>query len=88
MKALAVEALLIWLIVGILAGYLVGEILPNYGFGHEGNILVGMLGALIAGYFFPRLHWFPGAEYVGYVLSATGGAILLLFVIQYIRVRL
>ena len=85
MTVLAVEAFLIWLIVGILAGYLVGEILPNFGVGLEGNILVGMLGALTAGYFVPRLQLFPGAKFLGYILSATGGVILLLFVIQYIR---
>ena len=62
MTILSVEAILIWLIVGILAGYIVGEILPAYGFGLEGNILVGLLGGLIGGVLSPQVHWFPGAN--------------------------
>jgi uncharacterized membrane protein YeaQ/YmgE (transglycosylase-associated protein family) len=42
--------LLAWLIVGLIAGWLAGEVMKGSGYGPLGNILVGILGALVGGF--------------------------------------
>lgn len=82
---LVVIGLLIWLVIGILAGYIAGELVPGYGLGLEGNILVGMLGAVVQGALSPRMTLFPGSEYVGYLLGATLGAVAFLLLIWLLK---
>ena len=54
-EAIMVEGLLVWLIVGAIAGWLAGLIVKGYGFGLIGNIVVGIIGAVIAGWLLPKL---------------------------------
>ena len=49
-----VESLIAWLIVGAIAGWLAGLIVKGFGFGLVGNIVVGIIGAVIAGWLLPR----------------------------------
>ena len=53
------------------------------GFGLVGNIIVGIAGALVAGFLLPNL--IPIGGIPGQIISATIGAIILLFVISLIR---
>ncbi|HED24360.1 MAG TPA: GlsB/YeaQ/YmgE family stress response membrane protein, partial [Firmicutes bacterium] len=46
--------ILTWLIVGIIAGWLAGKVMKGRGFGLIGNIIVGIVGALVGG-------WLAGA---------------------------
>ena len=52
---MAVEAILIILLVGAVAGWLAGLIVRGMGFGLIGNIVVGIVGAFIAGWLLPRI---------------------------------
>jgi len=79
------EALLILLIVGAIAGFLAGLIVKGYGFGLVGNIVVGIVGAVLAGWLLPRLGFFPGADIGGRIISATIGAVVLLLLIGFVR---
>jgi uncharacterized membrane protein YeaQ/YmgE (transglycosylase-associated protein family) len=45
---MTIEALLIRLIIGVIAGYLAGVIVTGYGFRVVGNVVVGIVGAFIA----------------------------------------
>ena len=78
-------ALVVWLIVGALAGWIAGVVVKGGGFGLIGNIVVGILGSIVAGYLFPVLGIHLGSELVGSVLHAAIGAIILLFVLSLIR---
>lgn len=49
------ESLLVFIIIGAIAGWLAGLIVKGFGLGLVGNIVVGIVGALIAGWLFPRL---------------------------------
>jgi uncharacterized membrane protein YeaQ/YmgE (transglycosylase-associated protein family) len=49
------ESLLVILIVGIVAGWLAGQIVRGAGFGLIGDLLVGVIGAFLASYLFPSL---------------------------------
>lgn len=75
-------ALIIWLVIGGVAGWLAGIIMKGGSFGLVGNIIVGIIGAAIAGYLLPRLGIFIGGGAVAQVINAVIGACLLLFVLR------
>ena len=77
--------LIIWLIVGGVAGWLAGLIVRGYGFGLLGNIIVGIVGALIAGWLLPRLGIVIGGGTLGEIINAVIGAVILLLIIGLIR---
>ncbi len=77
--------LLIFLLVGAIAGWLAGLIVRGFGFGLIGNIVVGIIGALVAGYLFPRLGVGVPAGMIGEILSAAVGAVIVLVIIGLIR---
>ena len=82
---MTLEALVIWLIVGAVAGWIAGTVVRGGGFGLVGDIVVGIIGSLIAGWLFPRigLHLFAG--FIGSIVDAAVGAIILLLVLRLIR---
>jgi uncharacterized membrane protein YeaQ/YmgE (transglycosylase-associated protein family) len=82
---MAIESVIVWLIIGAVAGFLAGLLVTGYGFGTVGNIVVGILGAIVGGALLPRLGLFTGGDVVGQVVSATLGAVLLLFLIGLVR---
>jgi uncharacterized membrane protein YeaQ/YmgE (transglycosylase-associated protein family) len=80
-----VEALLILLLIGAVAGFLAGVIVKGYGFGVVGNVVVGIVGAVLGGWLLPQLGLFPGGNVTGQIISATAGAIVLLVLISFVR---
>ena len=78
-------ALVIWLLIGAIAGWLAGQIMGGGGFGLVGDIIVGIIGAFIAGELFPRLGFALGGGVVGTIIAAAIGACLLLFVVRLVR---
>jgi len=81
------EAFIVWLLIGAVAGWLAGQIVRGFGFGLIGNIVVGIVGALIAGWLLPRLGIVVGSGFVGAVVHATIGAVILLVIVGLIRRR-
>ncbi len=82
---MALETLLIWLVVGAIAGWLAGLIVKGYGFGLIGNIVVGIIGAVIAGWLFPKLNIPLGTGWVGAIVSSAIGAVILLVIVGLFR---
>ncbi|HWD29462.1 MAG TPA: GlsB/YeaQ/YmgE family stress response membrane protein [Rhizomicrobium sp.] len=80
-----VETLLIWLIVGAVAGWLSGVIVRGGGFGLLGDIVVGILGAFVGGWLLPKLGVHLGVGIVAIIASATIGAVVLLLVLRLVR---
>jgi len=76
-----VSSLLVFLIVGAVAGWLAGQIMRGYGFGLVGNIVVGVIGAFLAGFLLPKLGIAIGGGIIAAIIDALIGAIILLFVI-------
>jgi uncharacterized membrane protein YeaQ/YmgE (transglycosylase-associated protein family) len=72
-------AIIIMLAIGAAAGWLAGLVYSGAGFGLIGNIIVGILGAIIAGILLPNFFSFD--TIVGQIVSAAIGAIILLFII-------
>ena len=79
------QALIVWLIIGAIAGWLAGLIMDGGGFGLVGNIIVGIIGAFIAGWLFPFLGLRLGGGIVGEIIAAAIGAIILLFIARLVR---
>lgn len=81
---MTIEALIIWLIVGAVAGWLAGQIVKGHGFGLVGNIVVGIVGAFLAGWLLPGLG-LGLSGIVGSIVYAALGAIILLLLIGLIK---
>jgi uncharacterized membrane protein YeaQ/YmgE (transglycosylase-associated protein family) len=82
---MSLEALIIWLIVGALAGWIAGLIVKGYGFGLIGNIIIGIIGAVIAGWLLPRIGIVIGSGFIAALINAIIGAVILLVIIGLIR---
>jgi uncharacterized membrane protein YeaQ/YmgE (transglycosylase-associated protein family) len=79
------QALIIFLVIGAVAGWLAGMIMTGGGFGLVGNIVVGIIGAFVAGWLLPRIGVYIGGGTVGDIINAAIGAIIVLFVIGLVR---
>lgn len=82
---MSAESLIILLLIGAIAGFFAGQIVKGYGFGIAGNIVVGIVGAVLGGWLLPRLGLFPGGDLLGQILTATIGAVVLLVSIGFVR---
>ena len=76
------ESLLVIIIVGIVAGWLAGQIVRGGGFGLIGDLIVGVIGAFIGDWIVPRVGVHLGVGTLALVINATIGAIVLLLVIR------
>jgi uncharacterized membrane protein YeaQ/YmgE (transglycosylase-associated protein family) len=81
---LAPESIVAWIIIGAIAGWLAGLLVKGYGFGLIGNIVIGVLGAGIAGLLAPRLGLYTEST-GGNIIAALLGALLLLFLVGLVR---
>ncbi|ESZ22193.1 MULTISPECIES: GlsB/YeaQ/YmgE family stress response membrane protein [Mesorhizobium] len=79
------ESLLVFIIIGAIAGWLAGLIVKGFGLGLIGNIVVGIVGALIAGLLFPRLGFAIGGGILASIIHATIGAVILLVLIKLVK---
>jgi uncharacterized membrane protein YeaQ/YmgE (transglycosylase-associated protein family) len=79
------ESLLIILVIGLVAGWLAGQIVQGTGLGIVGDIIVGILGAFIGNWLLPKLNIHLGVGVVNEIINATIGAIVLLLAIRLVR---
>ncbi len=80
-------ALIITLIVGAIAGWLAGIVVRGTGFGLIGDIVIGIIGALIASFLFPELGLTLtlGGGILGAIIMAYIGAVILLILVKIIK---
>jgi uncharacterized membrane protein YeaQ/YmgE (transglycosylase-associated protein family) len=79
------ESLLVFLLVGLIAGWLTGQIVSGTGFGLINDLVIGVIGAFIGGWLLPQLGIHFGLGIVGAIVNATVGALLLLLVLRLFR---
>lgn len=82
---MTLEGLIIFLLVGGVAGWLAGLIVRGGGFGIVGNIAVGIIGAFIAGFLFPAVGISLAGGIVGSIVHATIGAVVLLLIVRVLK---
>jgi len=76
--------LILFVLIGAIAGWLAGQIMKGRGFGVVGNIVVGVVGAFLGGFVF-RLLGFAAFGLLAQLITATVGAIILLWIVSYLR---
>ncbi len=81
------ESLLVILFVGLVAGWLAGQIVRGAGFGLVGDLVVGIIGAFIGDWLLTRIGIHLGTGSVSAIINAAIGAILLLLVVGLLRGR-
>ncbi|QAB15207.1 GlsB/YeaQ/YmgE family stress response membrane protein [Hydrogenovibrio thermophilus] len=77
-------ALIVFLLIGAVAGWLAGLVMKGGGFGLLGNMVIGIIGAFVGGFLFGLLGITAGGL-IGSIITATIGAIVLLFVIGVLK---
>jgi len=78
-------SIIIFLLVGAIAGWLAGTLVKGGGFGLIGDIVVSIVGGLIAGWLFPTLGLNLGGGVIGAIIASAIGAIILLLIIRLIK---
>jgi uncharacterized membrane protein YeaQ/YmgE (transglycosylase-associated protein family) len=76
--------IILFLLIGMAAGWLAGQVLKGRGFGLVENLIIGVIGALIGGFVFGALG-VNGGGLLGQLIAATVGAIILLYLLKLIR---
>ena len=76
--------IIIWLVIGAIAGWLAGQIVKGGGFGLVGDIIVGIIGSIIGGWIFGTyVVGVPGV--LGAIIGSTIGAVVLLYIVKMVR---
>ena len=82
----ATQNIIVFLAVGVVAGWLAGQIWKKRGFGFLGNMIVGVIGAFIGTWVFGLLGIsFQGI--IGLIIAAVVGALILLFLLSLLKKR-
>ena len=79
------HGIIVWLIIGAIAGWLAGSLVKGGGFGLIGDIVVGIVGAFIGGWLAGKLGIMIGGGLLSSIITATVGAVILLFVLRLIK---
>jgi uncharacterized membrane protein YeaQ/YmgE (transglycosylase-associated protein family) len=74
-----------WILVGLLAGWIAGQLTRGHGFGCFGNVVIGFLGAIIGGLLFSAIGATGTLNFIGSVAVATLGAVILLAIANLAR---
>jgi uncharacterized membrane protein YeaQ/YmgE (transglycosylase-associated protein family) len=83
--SMSLESLVIILFIGLIAGWLGGQIVRGNGSGLVGNIVVGIIGAFIGGWLLPRLGVHLGSGLAASIFNVMIGAIVLLLIVRLVR---
>lgn len=78
---MSTEHLLLFLVIGIVAGFLAGKIMKGSGFGLIGDLIIGVIGSFIGAWVFGLLGISSGGI-LGLLVAAIVGSLLLLYVIR------
>jgi uncharacterized membrane protein YeaQ/YmgE (transglycosylase-associated protein family) len=78
-------ALILFLLIGIAAGWLASTLMKGRGLGLVGNLVVGVIGAFLGGFLFNMVGISAGGPLVGLLITATVGAVVLLLLIRLIK---
>ena len=74
-----------FILIGLVAGWLAGQVMRGGGYGVIGDIIVGVLGALLGGWLFGKLGIGSGGGLLGSLIVAFIGACILIFLLRLIR---
>jgi uncharacterized membrane protein YeaQ/YmgE (transglycosylase-associated protein family) len=76
---------IVWIVVGGIAGWLAGLIVKGGGFGLVGDVILGIIGGIVAGWLLPAVGVPLGGGWIGAIISALIGAIIVLLVVRLVK---
>jgi uncharacterized membrane protein YeaQ/YmgE (transglycosylase-associated protein family) len=79
---MAGHGLIAWLIIGAVAGWLAGLIVRGGGYGIIGDIVVGIVGAVLFGWLFGAMGIATGSGIIGSIIAAVIGAVILILILR------
>ena len=79
------HGILVWLVIGAVAGWLAGTFIKGGGYGLIGDIIVGIIGAFIGGYLAGVLGINIGGGLIASIVTATAGAVVLILILRMLK---
>lgn len=79
------QGILVTILVGGIAGWLAGQIMRGASQGLVLNVIIGIIGGAIGGSLFELLGMEAGAGIAGAIVTATLGAVILLWLVGLLR---
>ena len=76
---------LAWIVVGLIAGWLAGQVMKGGGYGVLVDIILGILGGMLGGWLFGAVCIFPGGGMIGSIIVAFVGAVILVGITRLIK---
>jgi uncharacterized membrane protein YeaQ/YmgE (transglycosylase-associated protein family) len=76
---------LTWILVGLIAGWLAGQVMKGGGYGVLVDIILGIVGGVVGGWLFGALGIWPGGGIIGAILVAFVGAVILVWITRLIK---
>jgi len=73
-----------WIVVGLIAGWLAGQVMKGGGYGMIADILLGILGGFVGGWVFGLLGLHAGGP-IGSIVVAFIGAVILVWITRLIK---
>jgi uncharacterized membrane protein YeaQ/YmgE (transglycosylase-associated protein family) len=83
---MSVEHILMFLVIGVLAGFLAGKMMRGAGYGLVGDLVLGVIGSFVGGWVFGLLGITAGGI-VGALVISVVGALVLLYVVRLFKKR-
>ena len=77
--------LITWILVGLIAGWLAGQVMKGGGYGVLVDIILGILGGVVGGWVFGLLGIWPGGGVLGAIIVAFVGAVILVAISRAIK---
>lgn len=78
------QSIILFLVIGLVAGWLAGRIMRGRGLGLVGDMVIGVIGALLGGWLFDLLGLSFGGI-LGSIVTALVGAIILLYLLRLVK---
>ena len=79
------EIVLIWLVSGVVVGWLASQIMVKDTYGVQTDLIIGAIGGFIGGILFPQFGFLLGGGYLGHIVNPTVGAVLAIFASRYVK---
>jgi uncharacterized membrane protein YeaQ/YmgE (transglycosylase-associated protein family) len=80
-----IDSIIIMIVVGAIAGWLAGQIVRGFGFGLIWDIVIGIIGAFIGVWLLTQLGFVPFSGFIGSIVNAVIGAVVLLVIVGFIK---
>jgi len=74
-----------FILIGLAAGWLAGQFMRGGGYGVVGDLLLGVVGAMVGGFLFRQLGLSAGGGLIGALIVATMGAAVVLFLVRMVK---